>query len=109
MVTLHHNEGASLGKEARTLGCMYALICECLSMCHRYKKAFQKPGAPTAAINYYRALIDCSTWCAILLFLNGHVIQSMRCPPAINLQDCLLHSHPSAGDAPQTLRCFGEF
>ena len=32
----------------------------------RYKKAFQEPGAPTAAINYYRALIDCATWCAAL-------------------------------------------
>ncbi|CAK0784944.1 hypothetical protein CVIRNUC_008149 [Coccomyxa viridis] len=28
----------------------------------RYKQAFQQPGAPTAAINYYRALIDCATW-----------------------------------------------
>ncbi len=102
--TLHHNEGASLGaRKPGRWGVGYALICECLRMCHRYKKAFQKPGAPTAAINYYRALIDCSTWCAILPFSSGHVIQSMRCPPAIDLQDCLLHSHPSPGDAPQTL------
>lgn len=36
------------------------------SMPCRYKKAFQQPGAPTAAINYYRALIDCATWCAAL-------------------------------------------
>ena len=34
-------------------------------MLRRYKQAFQQPGAPTAAINYYRALIDCATWCAI--------------------------------------------
>ena len=28
----------------------------------RYKQAFARPGSLTAAINYYRAIIDAATW-----------------------------------------------
>ena len=38
-----------------------ALPCPALQAMLRYKQAFARPGAATAAINYYRAMIDAQT------------------------------------------------